>query len=137
MRMRIAALLVLTLATPAWGDKKIDDAVAKAEEQLNKGKVDEAQKTLDKLVNQNPGNPEALLALGRFQRKTGKVAEALATLKSAADATASAAPAVKAAVFAALAETTLLAGSGKDAQGYADQAVAAEANADTLAALAR
>lgn len=137
MRMRIAALLVLTLATPAWGDKKIDDAVAKAEEQLAKGKLDEAQKTLDKLVNQNPGNPEALLALGKFQRKTGKVPEAAATLKSAADALGSASPSVKSAVLAALADTTLLVGSGKDAQAWADQAVAAEANADSLAALAR
>jgi superkiller protein 3 len=137
MRTKIAALLALALAMPAWGDKKIDDAVAKAEEQLQKGKVEDARKTLDKLVSQNPGHPEALLAMGRFQRRTGQIADAAATLKSAADAAGAAAPAVQSAVFTALAETTLLVGSGQAAQGYADKAVAAEANADALAALAR
>ena len=49
------------------GGKMLPDAVAKADELLLKGKPDEALKTVGKLVEQNPGNVEALLALARLQ----------------------------------------------------------------------
>ena len=51
---RIVPVLALCLATPVRADKKLDDAVAKAEAQLAKGKEDEAVKILQKAASQAP-----------------------------------------------------------------------------------
>ena len=59
--MRLPATLLAVAACaalPAWADKRIDDAVAKADAQLARGKVEEAVKTLQKASAQAPRDPE-------------------------------------------------------------------------------
>lgn len=136
-KMTVATLVLFTaLGSLAWADKKLDDAVAKAEDQLQKGKPDEAEKTLQKIA-QAQGTPEAHLAFARLLLKVGKEDEAAAALTSAVQAGGAASPGAKALVLAAQAEFELLAGSGKQALTRAQEAVAAESNARTLGVLAR
>ena len=130
---KLTAIAVLVLAgAPLLADQKIDEAVAKATEQLQKGKPEEALKTLQKLVSQNPG-PEAQLHLGRFQEKMGSLDDALATYAKGAEGTGPA----KADSLAALAGLQLRTGPAKTALATAEQAVQTQSNPNTLAALAR
>jgi superkiller protein 3 len=119
------------LASPAFADKRLDDAVAKAEDQLQKGKSEEALKTLQKAAQQDP-SAEAQLALFRLQMRLGSFDDAAATLAKAV-----AAGGTSAQVLDAQASFDLQRGTGKDALAHADAAVKAEANATTLAELAR
>src|SRR5262245_34734418 len=75
------ALALAFLAPPALADKKLDDAVAKAEDQLAKGKPDEAEKGLQKAV-QGSG-ADGSLALARFQEKLGKFDDAAKNVTAA------------------------------------------------------
>ena len=60
MRLAWTLLALVSLAAhPAWADKKLDQAVAKAEAQLAKGKDAEAVKILQKAVAQAPRDAEA------------------------------------------------------------------------------
>src|SRR5688572_18475291 len=55
MNRILIALVALALAVPAAAaDKKVEDAYAKADSQLTKGRTDEAEKTMEKLVQQMP-----------------------------------------------------------------------------------
>lgn len=134
MKTRSLALLTLLLASPAFAaDKKVDDAVAKAEDQITKGKPDEAVKTLQKLVSQMPGSVEAQLALSKIQERTGDVDGAGATLASAVQ---SATGPARADALAAQVEFSLRYGNGKDALARAQEAVQGEATPAALASLA-
>ena len=86
------------LALPVHADKRVDDAVAKAEDQIAKGRTEEAVKTIQKLVSQP--SAEAFIAAARLQLKLGKVEEANASAGSAVQQAASATPEVKAAAYA-------------------------------------
>jgi tetratricopeptide (TPR) repeat protein len=134
--MRTTAGVVLALgllAVPALADKKLDDAVAKAEEQLQKGRPDEALKGLQRAVQGSP-SVEGWLALSRFQERLGNLDEAA---KSAAAAVGVATtPAAKAEALAAQSSLALLTASGKDAHTQAQEAAAGGTPAG-LAALAR
>jgi tetratricopeptide (TPR) repeat protein len=138
MDMKNSCAVILAfglLATPALADKKLDDAVAKAEDQLKKGKPDEAEKTLEKAVSQAP-SPEGYVALSRFEERLGnwdKAGQALAQATQAASGN----PSLQAQALAAQSAFALQRGTGKDALAQADAAVRAESNADSLAALAR
>ena len=132
MKTTSLALLTLLLASPAMADKKVDDAVAKAEDQIAKGKPDEAVKTLQKLVSQMPGSVEAQLALSRIQEKTGDVDGAGATLATAVQ---SASGPARADALAAQVEFSLRYGNGKDALARAQEAAQGEATPAALAAL--
>lgn len=135
MRQTSAAVAILALlALPAFADKKVDDAVAKAEEQLTKGKPEEAIKTLQKLVSGN-GTAEGYVALGRMQERIGAFEEAGASLTKAAELSSSN-PALHAEVHSALSSLTLRIGSVKDALTHANEAVKAQATPSSLAALA-
>jgi tetratricopeptide (TPR) repeat protein len=125
------------LAAPALADRKLDEAVAKAEDQLQKGKPEDALKTLTKLTEQNPSG-EAFVALARLQERLGNLDDAAATLAKAKDA--SPAGPARAEVLAAWAGMDLLRGTGKDALAHATAAVEqvkASPTASALAALAR
>lgn len=126
-----AIAIIALLGAPAFADQKIDEAVAKANDQLQKGKPEEALKTLQKLASQVPG-AEGQLPLGRFQEKTGSLDDALATYAKAAE---GAGPA-KAEALAALALLELRTGPAKTALAHADQAVQAQSTPNTLAAQA-
>ena len=123
------------LATPALADKKLDDAIAKAEDQIKKGKPEDAEKTLEKAVSQAP-SPDGYVALSHLEERLGnwdKAAQALAQATQAA----SGSPTLQAQALAAQSAFSLQRGTGKDALAQADAAVKAESNADSLAALAR
>jgi tetratricopeptide (TPR) repeat protein len=130
------ALMTLALvATDARADKKLDEAIAKADEQLLKSKPEEAEKTLQKLVP--AGGPEAYLALARLQLRLGKEDEAGQNLATAQSTLATSTPTVKSQVLSALAEYNLIAGSSQEALARAREAVAAEPSARALSTLAR
>ncbi len=138
MRKLAAALVAFgLLAAPVHADRKLDEAVAKAEEQLQKGKPEDALKTLTKLTEQNPSG-DAFVALARLQERLGNLDDAAATLTRAKDA--SPAGPARAEVLAAWAGMDLLRGTGKDALAHATEAVEqvkASPTPSALAALAR
>lgn len=131
-----ALALALALTAPAWADKKLDDAIAKADDQLAKGRQDEALKTMQKAVGNAQADPLAHLALARLLQRLGKMDEAGQSIATAAQLGASAAPAVKAAALAAQAEFELSTGAGRAALGHAQEGVLAESNGRTLSVLA-
>src|SRR6188472_664746 len=118
MKMLIRAALVLIAVAPAtvFADKRVDDAVARAESQLKSGKPEEAVKTMQKVAGQVPG-AESQAALARIQEKAGLLDEAAAS--------------------ATLAGLDLTRGSSADALKHAQDAVQAQSNGMTLAVLAR
>jgi Flp pilus assembly protein TadD len=81
----MAAVLVLCVAVPAGADKRLDDAVAKAEKQLAQGKPDEAVKTLQKAAEKSRRDPLPQLALASLLMRLGKRDEAGVALASAGD----------------------------------------------------
>jgi superkiller protein 3 len=131
-RTLVVFLAVGLLASPALAQSKLDQAIAKAEEQLQKGKPEEAVKTLAKAAEQ--AGAEGYLALGRFQERLGNLEEAAAAYGRARDA---ASGPSRADALAALANFTLRTGKGADALALAKQAGAAGATPNALAALAR
>ncbi|HEX9482418.1 MAG TPA: tetratricopeptide repeat protein, partial [Solirubrobacteraceae bacterium] len=139
--MRIfPALAVLTLCVSvvpfAWGDKKLDDVIAKAEAQLARGKEDEAIKILQKAAAQAPRDAEPKLALARLFLRLGKVDEASNALGDA-ELASGAPPTVRARLLAARSALVLRGGTAADSLTLAREAVEAEAGMDSLAALAR
>jgi tetratricopeptide (TPR) repeat protein len=130
----VAAALV---ATPAFADKRLDDAVAKAESMAEKGKPDDAVKVVQKAAEQ-ANTPEAYIALSRFQQRFASPEDAQASVTKAVELSASAAPDVKAEALATLSGLDLSRGTGRDALAHAEEAAkAAPASGSALAALAR
>jgi tetratricopeptide (TPR) repeat protein len=135
MNRVFALLLVLgAVAAPVAAQSKIDQAIQKADEQVTKGKPEDAVKTLVKLVEQNPTSPEAHVALARLHEKLGNHDESAAVLNRAT--TALSGPA-KADALAAKASLQLVVGNGKDALLSAKQAAELAPTPASLAALAR
>jgi superkiller protein 3 len=134
MKMMLSAVVVsAALAAPAFGDAKLDEAYAKALDQNQKGRAEDAVKTLQKAVGQCGNCPEGNVLMGRLQERIGNLEAAGAAYNAAATGTG----AGKAAGLAALSDYELRTTAAKTALGHAEQAVAADANASTLAALAR
>ncbi len=133
----VALALSLFAAAPARADKKLDEAVAKAEEQLAKGKEAEAVKTLQKAASQAPRDPEAPLALASLLSRLGKLDDARVALGRAAELSPGATPPLRARVLTARSSLELRTGQAADALKLARQAVEAEAGAEALGALAR
>ncbi len=137
MKLVFAMVAVLgLLAPPVRADKKLDDAVAKAEDQVAKGKPEEAVKTLQKATTQSPGS-ESQVALANLQAKLGNFDEATAAYAKAKDLSATEPPATKAATLSAVASYHLSVGTAKDALAAAQAAVEAQSSPEALAALAR
>ncbi len=134
MKRSLAAFAVLgLLATPALAQPpKLDQAVAKADEQLQKGKPDDAVKTLTKVLPET--GAEGQVALGRLQERIGNLDAAAAAYEQAR--TTASGPG-KADVLAAVANFTLRRGKAADALKVAQQAVEAGATPSALAALSR
>jgi tetratricopeptide (TPR) repeat protein len=128
--LALLAVVALAAAPPALADKKLDDAIAKAADQLGKDRPADALKTLQKLL----AAPEAHLTLAGLQLKLGKLDEAGVTLGKAVEL--SAAGAQRAEALAAQARYKLRTGSAGEALQTADQAVQAAATASSLAAKA-
>jgi tetratricopeptide (TPR) repeat protein len=139
MKMTGVLLTAFALAgvVPAQADKRVDDAFARAESQIEKGKPDDAVKTMQKAADQQPTSPEAHLALARVHWRIGNLDEGATAANKAVELSASAPPAVQADVLSTVSGLTLLRGAGKEALEQATRAVKAEENPATLAALAR
>ncbi|HVO11008.1 MAG TPA: tetratricopeptide repeat protein [Vicinamibacteria bacterium] len=133
MKTRLAALLALgVVAAPALAQQtKLDQAIAKADEQVQKGKPDDAVKTVTKAAAEC-ACAEGQAALGRLQERLGNL-DAAATAYQAAAAAGQSNPDVLAAVV----NFTLHHGKAKDALDMARKAVAAGQTPAALAALAR
>ena len=131
MNRTLAALLAVgLLAGPAFAQTKLEQAIAKAEDQVAKGKPDEAIKTLTKAAAE--AGPEGQVALARLQERVGNLDAAAAAYAQAKSAGAS-----NPDVLAAVANFTLRHGKAQDALAIAKQAVAAGATPAALAAMAR
>jgi len=121
----------------AQRDKRLDEALAKAEAQLAKGKDDEAVKILQKASSQLSRDPEAPLALALLLQRLGRLDDARVAFGRAAELSTASSPAVKAHVLSSRSAFALRAGQAGDALALAKQAVDARAGAEELAALAR
>jgi tetratricopeptide (TPR) repeat protein len=134
--MFATAAVVGLLASPVLADKKLDEALAKAQDQILKGRPEEAIKNFQKAAAQAPGS-EPQVMLGNLQAQLGNWDDAAAAFSKARDLAATEPPAVKANALAAVAAHSLAVGSAKDAMASAQAAVAAQPTAEALAALAR
>jgi tetratricopeptide (TPR) repeat protein len=133
MNRVLAALAVVAfLVAPAAAQSKLDQAIAKADEQLLKGKPDDAVKTLTKAAAE--AGAEGQIALGRLHERMGDLE---AAAKAYDQAKGSATGAARADVLAVVANFTLRRGKATDALAIAKQAVEAGATPAALAALAR
>lgn len=138
--MRLAAtcvVLVLGAAAPALADKKLDEAVRKADAQLAKGKDAEAVKILRKETSRLPRDPEGWLALASLHERLGQLDEAGTALAKAGELAAAAPAAVRARVRTSQSAFALRTGQAGDALAFARQAVEGGATPEGLAALAR
>jgi tetratricopeptide (TPR) repeat protein len=138
--MRLLTVLtacVLCVATSAVADKRLDDAVAKAEAQLAKGKPDDAVKTLQKAAAKADRDPEAQLALARLLFRLDRREEAEAAFARAGELAMAAPALVKGRVLASRSGFALRTGTVGEALALARQAVEAHAGPGSLAALAR
>jgi len=137
MRKWILVLAATLVAAPALADKKLDDAVAKAESMAEKGKPEEAVKVIQKVAEQS-NSPEAYVALARFQQRYGSLDDAQTAVTKAVDLSKAAAPDVQAESLASASALDLTRGTGQDALKHAEEAAKAAPNSGTaLAALAR
>ncbi len=133
MKRVLAALAAVAfLAAPAAAQSKLDQAIAKADEQLAKGKPDDAVKTLTKAAAE--AGAEGQVALGRLQERVGNLDAAAAAYDQAK---ASASGPARADILAAVANFTLRRGKAADALAIAKRAVEAGATPAALAAMAR
>jgi tetratricopeptide (TPR) repeat protein len=133
MKRVLAAVAAAALvAAPAHAQSKLDQAIAKAEEQLLKGKPDDAVKTITKAAAE--AGAEGQLALARFHERTGDLE---AAAKAYEEAKGQATGAARADALAAAAHFTLRRGKAADALALAKQAVEAGATPAALAAMAR
>jgi Flp pilus assembly protein TadD len=135
MRLASTLLALSTLAAPpAWADKRLDDAVAKAEAQLAKEKEAEAIKILAKAVSKAPHDPEAPLALATILLRLGRLDEASAALHTAGERAEKAPPAVRARVRTSQSVFALRWGLADDALAFARQTAERAARAAPEAA---
>ncbi len=136
-RMALALAAAGLLASPVRADKKLDEALAKAESQLEKGRTEEALKGLQKAVTQ-AASSEGYVLLSRFQARLGSAEHLEAGAVSAGKAVEVAvAPDAKAEALANQVAFDLTRGSGREALAHAEAAVKAQETPATLAALAR
>jgi tetratricopeptide (TPR) repeat protein len=136
LALTLAALFSLA-ALPARADKRLDEAVAKAEAQLAKGKEADAIKILEKEVSRAKGDPEPPLALATMLLRLGRLDEASAALHTAGERAKNAPPAARARVLTSQSAFALRWGLADEALAFGRQAVEASAGPESLAALAR
>jgi len=133
MKRVLAALVAVAfLAAPAAAQSKLDQAIAKADEQLAKGKPEDAVKTLTKAAGE--AGAEGQVALARLQERIGNLD---AAAEAYGQAKASASGPGRADILAAVATFTLRRGKAADALAIAKQAVEAGATPAALGAMAR
>jgi tetratricopeptide (TPR) repeat protein len=130
----IAATALIMAAGPSLADEKIDESIAKAKNKVDKGKPQDAVRTLEKLVEKNPDSIEARLALIHMHMRVRQRNEAGATIQAWLQ---SAQGVARSRALAAQASYELLRGKASSALAHAQEAVKIDPNASALAALAR
>ena len=133
MRKWILVLATALVATPALADKRVDDAVAKAESMADKGRQEEAVKVVQKAADQS-NSSEGYVALARFQQRYGTLDDAQTAATKAVELSKAAAPEAQAEALATLSALDLTRGTGADALQHADAAVKAAPNSATALA---
>jgi superkiller protein 3 len=137
MNRMLIVMAALTVAVPAAAaDKKVEEAYAKADSQLAKGRTEEAEKTMEKLVQQVP-TAEAHTYRARLQLKAGNEEGAATSAAEAKKLSGAATPEIKADALATLAVLDLERGSSKDAVTHAQEAATLAGTPANLALLAR
>ena len=124
--------LVLLAAIGFAQTSKLDQAVAKADELLTKGRPADAVKALAKTAGE--AGPAGQAALGRLQERVGDLAAAAAAYEQVR---ATAAAADKGDLLPPVVQFLLRRGKAGDAMAVAKDAVEAKATPEALAALAR
>jgi tetratricopeptide (TPR) repeat protein len=81
----MAAVLALALAAPVWADAGLTKMQVDSYDLLEAGKLAEAQKIYEQILQQDPGNPLALNNLGAIKVKENQLSEALSYLSQALD----------------------------------------------------
>jgi len=79
----VAVLLLGSAGVYAQTDKKLTSMMIQSYDLLEAGKVDQAQKIYEQVLQEDPGNPLALNNLGAVMVKKGKYKEALSYLNQA------------------------------------------------------
>jgi tetratricopeptide (TPR) repeat protein len=137
MRKWTVIMAAVLAASPAFADKKLDDAVAKADSLADKGKPEDAVKGLQKTA-EGANTAEAYLALARLQNRVASPEDAQTSVAKAVELSKAAPADVQAEALSALSAMDLMRGTGKDALQHAEEAAkAAPSSASALAALAR
>src|SRR5258708_14886223 len=106
MRKSILILAAALAAAPAFADKKLDDAVGKAESLAEKRRPEEGVKAVQKVAEQS-NSAEAYIALGRLQNHLASPEDAQTSRAKAVEPSASATPEVKPEAPAALSRHAL------------------------------
>jgi tetratricopeptide (TPR) repeat protein len=135
MKRALAAAALVAFFAPQAAvaqQSKLEQAYAKALEQITKGKPDDAVKTMTKAAQE--GGAEGQMMLGRLHERLGNLDEAQTAYNAAK---AAATGPARADILAALADFTLRKGTAKDALAAANEALAAAPSAKALAAQAR
>lgn len=136
-----AGFVLALAAAPvgAYENRKVAEAEDKAGALLQKGRPEDAQKVVEKLVQQLPTSPEAHLALGRLQERIGGadgLEKAAVSLAEALKLSPAGSP-TRADALAAATALELRRGSGRQALAWAGEAVELQATPEHLALLAR
>src|SRR5215470_15092793 len=132
MRKWTVIMAAVLAAAPAFADKKLDDAVAKAESLADKGKPEDAIKGLQKTA-EGANTAEAYLALARLQNRLASPEDAQTSVAKAVELSKAAPADVQAEAPSALSAMDLMRGTGKDALQHAeDAAKAAPSSASAL-----
>jgi tetratricopeptide (TPR) repeat protein len=129
----LLAAMLCAVRPAAAQDRKIEDAVAKAERAVDDGKPLDALAQAGKLAR--TGTAESLLAAARIQAYAGKLEEAAAAAQQALDA--SPAPDLRVRVLSQMAGLDIQRGTARDAVAHALEAAEGNKTAETLALLAR
>jgi tetratricopeptide (TPR) repeat protein len=114
-----SSVFVLLVAAPARSESKVDQTVKKAVELIDKGKVDEALQSIEKL--QRETGAEAQLGVSKVLTRAGKLDEALAAARKSTESPSSPAE-LRGQALAQLAALELRVGSSRDALAHAQEA---------------
>jgi tetratricopeptide (TPR) repeat protein len=128
-----ALALLLVPVTVRAGESKVDQAVKKAYEAIDKGKADDAQKAAEKMLKD--GKPEDLTGASRVLARLGKLDDAIAASRKAAAGASSGE--IRAQVLAQLASMELRVGSGREALAHSREAKGLSTSPEVQAAYIR
>jgi tetratricopeptide (TPR) repeat protein len=129
-----SSVFLLLLPASARSESKVDQTVRKAVELIDKGKVDEALQSIEKL--QKETGAEAQLGVSKVLTRAGKLDEALAAARKSTESPSSPAE-LRGQALAQLAALELRVGSSRDALAHAQEATKLSTAPETQATYIR